>query len=105
LSKTQFIYLDTLGWKSGKSHRIEIWYVEFNKRYYIISEHGEGAHWIQNIQHNPNVKFSVSNKIIEGTARVVNSLAEAELAAQISNLMDSKYKWSQGSIVEIRPLG
>jgi deazaflavin-dependent oxidoreductase (nitroreductase family) len=97
--------LDTLGWKSGKSHRIEIWYVEFNKRYYIISEHGEGAHWIQNIQHNPNVKFSVSNKIIEGTARVVNSLAEAELAAQISNLMDSKYKWSQGSIVEIRPLG
>lgn len=97
--------MDTLGWKSGKSHRIEIWYVEFNKRYYIISEHGEGAHWIQNIQHNPNVKFSVSNKIIEGTARVVNSLAEAELAAQISNLMDSKYKWSQGSIVEIRPLG
>jgi deazaflavin-dependent oxidoreductase (nitroreductase family) len=97
--------LDTLGWKSGKNHRIEIWYVEFNKRYYIISERGESAHWIQNIKHNPNVKFSVSNKIIEGTARVVSPLAEAELAAQISSLMDSKYKWSQGSIVELKPQG
>lgn len=105
MSDAQFLYLDTLGWKSGKNHRIEIWYVEFNNKYYIISERGERAHWIQNIRHNPNVKFGISNKIIEGTARVVSPLTEADLAAQISKLMDSKYKWSQGSIVELKPLG
>jgi deazaflavin-dependent oxidoreductase (nitroreductase family) len=104
LSQTQFLYLDTLGWKSGKNHRIEIWYVDFNKRYYIVSEHGENAHWVQNIKHNPNVRFSVSNKISEGTARIVNPLTEPELAARISKLMDLKYKWSQGSIVELEPL-
>lgn len=57
-----------------------------------------------NIKHNPAVKFSVSNKTNEGTARIVDPLKEHELAVRISKLMESKYKWNQGLIVEIMPL-
>jgi deazaflavin-dependent oxidoreductase (nitroreductase family) len=103
LSSTQFLYLNTIGWKSGIKHEIEIWFVEFNKKYYIISERGEHAHWVQNIKHNPTIKFKVSAKMSEATARIVDPLKESELVDRISKLMDSKYKWSQGLIVEIIP--
>jgi deazaflavin-dependent oxidoreductase (nitroreductase family) len=96
--------LNTSGWKSGKNHRIEIWFVEFNNKYYIASERGQRAHWVMNIKHNPAVKFNVSNKMNEGTARIVDPLKEHELAVRISKLMESKYKWNQGLIVEILPL-
>ncbi|MBD0359100.1 MAG: nitroreductase family deazaflavin-dependent oxidoreductase [Nitrososphaeraceae archaeon] len=45
----QFLYLTTIGWKTGKQHRIEIWFVEYNKRYYLVSERRKHAHWVQNI--------------------------------------------------------
>ena len=50
LNSTQFLYLNTTGWKSGKIHKIEIWFVEFNKKYYIISEREERAHWVKKYQ-------------------------------------------------------
>lgn len=69
-----------------------------------MSERRGRAHWVQNINHNPTIKFSVSNKTYEGNARVVDPTREAELAARISELMDTKYKWNLGLIVEIIPL-
>lgn len=94
--------MTTLGWKTGKQHRIEIWFVEYNGRYYIISERLDSAHWVQNIKHNPVVSFSVNDKvIIKGNARIVDQAKESALSAEVSKLMDTKYKWSQGLIVEL----
>jgi deazaflavin-dependent oxidoreductase (nitroreductase family) len=104
LSKAQFLYLTTLGWKSGKEHRIEIWFVEHNKRYYIISERLDSAHWVQNIKHNPAVSFSIDNRIFKGSARIVDQEKEAALSAEVLKLMDIKYIWSQGLIVELTPI-
>ena len=36
----QFLYLTTIGWKTGKQHRIEIWFVEHNNDRYVL--HGKG---------------------------------------------------------------
>jgi hypothetical protein len=97
--------LTTLGWKTDKQHRIEIWFVEYNGRYYIISERLEGAHWVQNIKHNPTVSFSINDKvIIKGNARIVDQEKESALSAEVSKLMDTKYKWSRGLIVELMPI-
>jgi deazaflavin-dependent oxidoreductase (nitroreductase family) len=96
--------LTTHGWKSGKEHRIEIWFVEHNKRYYIISERLEGAHWVQNIKHNATVSFSANDKVFKGNARIVDQEKEPALSAQVLKLMDTKYKWSQGLIVELTPI-
>ena len=94
----------THGWKSGKEHRIEIWFVGHNERYYILSERLEGAHWIQNIKHNPKVSFSINDNEFKGTARIIDQEKEPGLAREVSKLMNTKYKWSQGLIVELTPM-
>jgi deazaflavin-dependent oxidoreductase (nitroreductase family) len=96
--------LTTLGWKTGKQHRIEIWFAEHNNGYYIISERLEGAHWVQNIKHNATVSFSINDRIFKGNARIVDQEKEAALAAEVFKLMDTKFKWSQGLIVELTPI-
>jgi deazaflavin-dependent oxidoreductase (nitroreductase family) len=96
--------LTTRGWKTAKQHRIEIWFFEYNERYYIISEQLERAHWVQNIKHNPNVSFSINENVFKGTAQIVDQEKESGLAGEVLKLMSTKYKWSQGLIVELTPM-
>lgn len=101
ISSSQFLHLDTIGWKSGKQHKIEIWFVQSNERYYIMSEHRKHAHWVQNIIHDPRVSFTVNHTTFTGTARVVDRDKEPELTAGVSELMGTKYGWNEGLIVEL----
>jgi hypothetical protein len=95
----QFLYLMTTGWKTGRRHEIEIWFVEYGDRYYVVSERREDAHWVKNILRDNRVTFRVACRTFNGTARSVGR--ETTLAAEISKLMDAKYGWSQGLIVEL----
>ncbi len=99
----EFIYVTTNGWKTSNPHRIEIWYVAHDGHYYILSEAGDRAHWVQNIVHDPAVTFQVGETTYQGTARVIDPAVEPELAASVSALMDQKYEWSDGLIVELVP--
>ena len=40
----QFLYLTTKGWKTGIQHEIEIWFVSYDGKYYILSERKGNAH-------------------------------------------------------------
>ncbi len=102
-TKPQFLYLTTTGWKTGSPHEIEIWFVTHNGRYYIVSELRERSHWVQNIRHTPTVTFRVGEMTFHGTGRIVEPEAEPELAAVVSALMDAKYEWSDGLMVELIP--
>lgn len=99
----QYLYLTTTGHKSGKPHEIEIWFVEFAGRYYLVSEHREKSHWVQNIQQNPAVSFRVGAQTFNGTGRVILPQGHPELATTIRHLMDEKYRWSSGLIIELAP--
>jgi deazaflavin-dependent oxidoreductase (nitroreductase family) len=96
--------LTTRGWKTGKQRRIEIWFVEHNERFYIVSERLDSAHWVQNIKHNPKVSFSINENVFEGTARIVDQEKESGSAGEVSKLMDTKYGWNRGLIVELTPM-
>lgn len=103
----QFLYLTTTGHKTGKPHEIEIWYVEHQGRYYLVSEMRQRSHWVQNIQANPAIALRVGQRdapLINGTGRVIDPAHEPELAAQVAALMDAKYNWSDGLIVELAPV-
>lgn len=100
--RPQFLYLDTIGWKTTNRHRIEIWFVEHDKRYYILSERKQRAHWVQNILRNPKISFTVNTKNFDGYARVIED-KELELISNVSRLMNNKYGWSDGLIVELNP--
>lgn len=103
LSQPQFLYLTTRGWKTGRPHRIEIWFVELAGKYFIVSERMEQSHWVQNVVHYSQVSFSVGDRKFGGSARLVKSNQEPALAREVSKLMDAKYGWSQGLIVELTP--
>jgi deazaflavin-dependent oxidoreductase (nitroreductase family) len=102
-SDEQYLYLTTTGWKSGNPHEIEIWFVAHGDCYYMMSEGGDHAHWVQNIQRQPAVKFRLAAQVYDATARIVDQAAESDLAQAVSGLMNSKYAWSGGWMVELRP--
>ncbi len=100
----QFLYLATKGWKTGKKHQVEIWFVEYKGSYYIVSEMKERAHWVQNIKHDSSVTFRVGKKTFRGLARNLDKKVELKLFAAVKKLMESKYKWGDGLIVELTPV-
>ena len=102
-STSQFLYLTTKGRKTTREHTIEIWFVEYNKKYYILSERKKASDWVQNIIVDSNVSFKVNNKTYKGYARLVDKNKEPTLANAVSELMFSKYGWNDGLIVELLP--
>ncbi len=101
-----YLYLTTTGHKTGKAHEIEIWFVWHEGAYYLVSGNREKAHWVQNIQHEPAVRFRVGAAHYDGTARTVTDETdptENALMQAIRALMDAKYDWSDGLIVELKP--
>jgi hypothetical protein len=97
----EFLYLTTQGWKSGKPHEIEIWFVAHGDCYYLISEGREESHWVKNILYDAHVSFWVQGQSYNGRGRTIDSKTEPELATTIAELMQAKYKWSEGLIVEL----
>lgn len=99
-----FLYVTTTGHRSGRPHEIEIWYVAHEGRYYIVAEHRERAHWVQNIRRQPDVTFRVGGGSYTGSGRIVDADAEPDLTRSVRALMDAKYEWSDGLIVELTPV-
>lgn len=99
----EFLYLTTTGRKSSKPHEIEIWFVEHEGNYYLVSERYERSDWVQNIQHNSAVSFRVGQNTFEGRGRTVRRDDEPELVEAVSEKMNQKYGWSEGLIVELHP--
>ncbi len=58
---------------------------------------------MQNIKNHPGISFEVDSDMYMGLARIVDPGDEPELAKKVSELMDAKYQWSDGLIVELRP--
>ena len=101
MPEDQFLYLVTTGWKTGRRHRIEIWFVEHDNRYYVMSEDRAHAHWVQNITHNSQISFSAGGETFAGSGRVIESKDRA--TAEVKKLMKAKYGWDEGLIVELTP--
>ena len=98
-----YLYLTTTGWKTGRPHEIEIWFTELDGRYYVISELGERAHWVQNLRRNPEVHVRVGAQAFQGVGRVVDPRLEPELHAAVCRLSLKKYDWGEGLVIELRP--
>jgi deazaflavin-dependent oxidoreductase (nitroreductase family) len=101
-SDSRFLYLTTKGWKTGQEHEIEISFVKHNDKYYIMSETMDKAHWVQNIIHDPHVKFTIKDNTFSGTARIVNKINDPQLEPKILEFVSSKPV--SGLIVELNPL-
>ena len=98
-----YLYLVTTGRKSGKDREIEIWFVEIEGRFYLISEKRDEAHWVRNIAKEPRIRARVGGTSFEGSARALDDASECERVERVRTLFDEKYGWSAGLVVELAP--
>ena len=68
LEEHRYLYLTTIGRKSGLRRRIEIWFTVHNHRIYLISGSGTGSGWVQNLLVNPAVEIEIGPHHWPGTA-------------------------------------
>lgn len=104
MADEKYLYLSTRGHRSGKRHEIEIWFVEHEGRFYIVSEKGEAAHWARNIRADPAVQFRLGEAWDDGAAPRPGKASfpdDAALIAAVKAKMDAKYGWSDGLVVAI----
>lgn len=108
----EFLYLETIGRTTGRQREIEIWFVAHQGRHYVVSGNREASGWVRNIAANPAVHFSVGSgearearlSRTAAMARALDPAIDQERVATVSALMDAKYKWSNGLIVELTPV-
>jgi deazaflavin-dependent oxidoreductase (nitroreductase family) len=103
MSTEQYLYLTTIGRKSGLPREIEIWFVAFDSKYYILAEHRDNAHWVKNIRANPRVRVRVGEKSFDATARVLDKTRDRATYEKAQRLEREKYGWGAGLPVEITP--
>lgn len=103
MEETQYLYLTTLGRKTGLPREIEIWFVALNNKYYVMAEHRENAQWVKNIRHNPRVHVRVGACEFDATARVLDRERDRQASEQARQLDKRKYGWGGGLPVEIMP--
>ena len=100
--KEPFLYLTTIGRKTGREREIEIWFVELDRRLYVLAEHGYTAHWVQNVLASPGVKIRLGTSEWNATGQVLDPAQDGELYSEVRQLAREKYGWGDGLPVEFR---
>jgi deazaflavin-dependent oxidoreductase (nitroreductase family) len=99
-----YAYLTTRGRRTGRAHRIEIWFVVHRGAVYFMAGGGERADWVRNLQRDPAARLRFGTPGAPEHAargRVVDGAAEGELDGAVRRAMAAKYQgWRAG-----QPLG
>jgi deazaflavin-dependent oxidoreductase (nitroreductase family) len=94
LADEDFAYLTTIGRKTGKPHRIEIWFAVDGRRLFLLSGGGDSADWVKNIRRNARVRIRVGSRTVASRARIARAGTEDQRARE---LLDAKYMdWKPG---------
>ena len=83
MASDDFCYLTTVGRRSGRAHRIEIWYAAEGATLYLLAGGGAASDWVQNLLANPAVEVEIGGEMRVGRGRVLEPSAEAERARML----------------------
>lgn len=75
-----YCYLTTTGRRTGRPHRIEIWYAVDGNTLYLLSGGGLSSDWVLNLCADPDVVVEVGGDARPGRGRVLEPGAEADTA-------------------------
>ena len=110
-----FLYLTTRGRRSGRAHRIEIWFAAHDGRLYLLAGGRERADWVRNLHATPRVMVELGGETRVGVARVLapgtpeGQRARELLLAKYADAEDDLDEWGQTAlpvVIEfpVRPL-
>ena len=78
-----YCYLTTTGRRSGRPHRIEIWYAAYGDTLYLLSGGGRSSDWVQNLVADPTVLVELDGDVRPGRAQVAEGADEVERARSL----------------------
>jgi deazaflavin-dependent oxidoreductase (nitroreductase family) len=79
-----YLYLTTVGRRTGRPHRIEMWFAVHDGRLYMLAGGRERADWVRNLRANPRVKVELGGETHAGAAHVLEAgTAEDQLAREL----------------------
>ncbi|MEX2162422.1 MAG: nitroreductase family deazaflavin-dependent oxidoreductase [Anaerolineales bacterium] len=94
LAKQEYCYLTTKGRRSGKPHRIEIWFGLKDSTAYLLSGGGRDSDWVKNLLSDPEVKLRIGKQSFAAAARLVTDELEDAMARRL--LAAKYYRWREG---------
>jgi deazaflavin-dependent oxidoreductase (nitroreductase family) len=68
-----YAYLTTTGRRTGRPHRIEIWFAAQEGRVYLLAGGRERSDWVRNLQVNAHVTVELDGETHAGTARILEA--------------------------------
>jgi deazaflavin-dependent oxidoreductase (nitroreductase family) len=89
LEDLDFAYLTTAGRRTGRPHRIEIWFGLSDGVLYLLSGGGDGSDWVRNLRADPQVRIRVGQIERPARARVV---VDPQEDASARHLLAAKYQ-------------
>lgn len=107
LARRAVCELETIGRRSGRPRRIEIWFAADPERdrIYMLSGGRDRAHWVRNIRHDARVRVRIGDRWFDGLAAEVipgpdDGLARRLLAAKYQGWVDgaSLSAWARDSL-------
>jgi F420H(2)-dependent quinone reductase len=98
-----FLYLTSIGRKTGNSHKIEIWFVEHESCHFLCSEYPKKSDWVQNCLKTAQVSFYIAEKSQDAPAQKgrASIIEDETIIAILKQKFDAKYNWSDGLFFKI----
>lgn len=96
LQRERVLDLTTVGRKSGLPRAIEIWFVVYQQRLYILAEHGLKAQWVRNIRVNPEVSIRIKERRFVARGRILDKARNRQEWQAVADLSRKKYGWGDG---------
>lgn len=83
-----YCYLTTRRRRTGRPHRIEIWYAADGDTLYLLSGGGQSSDWVQNLLADPTVLVEINGSVRSAHAQV---LAPGTASERARSLVFDKY--------------
>jgi deazaflavin-dependent oxidoreductase (nitroreductase family) len=83
MATDDYCYLTTTGRRTGRRHRIEIWYAADGDTLYLLAGGGRSSDWVQNLLAEPSAVVEVGGDVRSARGRVLEGGKEEERARSL----------------------